>query len=268
MTPRLPALTRVLPFLLPHPPQLHKKAALVGRPASFCLLFRFFRSGLAFGFHHRFPALEISRPAFAFDRLVRLFAHISLYFAFVFRFCVSTMVIRPLRFNIYLPLCLALVVLTGCQSAESKHHEQLATVRVYLASNTEMADLTEVVSVSRATPISVRVVKSPFLNEGMLAAASLVEEHGGFALKLEFNNFGRTILEQYSATYQGQRFAIRSQFGVEPDVVDRWLGAPRIPRRIKDGVLIFTPDADRAEAEQIVIGLNNHAKKSGEQMKP
>ena len=178
------------------------------------------------------------------------------------------MVIRPPGFNIYLLLFLALVALTGCQSAESKRKEQLATVRIHLESNVEMAGLTEVISVSRATPMGVCVVKSPFLNESALSAASLVEDHGGFALKLEFNQFGRTILEQYSGTYQGQRFAIRSQFGVEPNVVDRWLAAPRIPRRIKDGVLIFTPDTDRAEAEQIVLGLNNHAKKSGEKMEP
>lgn len=178
------------------------------------------------------------------------------------------MVIRPLRFNIYLLLLLALGVLTGCQTAESKRAHQVATIRIYLESNVEITDHTEVVSVFRAAPIAVNVVKHPFLNESLLAAASLVEEHGGFAIKLEFNSHGRTLLEQYSAANPNRRFAIRSQFGVEPDAKDRWLGAPRIPRRIKDGVLIFTPDADRAEAEQIVLGLNNHAEKTGEKMKP
>jgi len=178
------------------------------------------------------------------------------------------MVIRSLRFNIYLLVCLALATLTGCQTAESKQKKQLATVRIHLESGVEMPGLTELVSVSRASPMVVNVQKSAFLNESTIAAASLVEDHGGFSLKLEFNNFGRTILEQYSGTYQGQRFAIRSQFGVEPNAVDRWIGAPRIARRISDGVLVFTPDTDRAEAEQIVIGLNNHAEKSGEQMKP
>jgi len=178
------------------------------------------------------------------------------------------MVIRALRFNIYLLLGGLLAATIGCQTAESKRRQQLATVRIHLESNVEMANLTEVVTVSRAAPMAVNVVRSPFLNEGFLSSASLVEDHGGFSLKLEFNNFGRTILEQYSGTYQGQRFAIRSQFGVEPDAIDRWIGAPRIARRIKDGVLIFTPDVTRAEAEQIVRGLNNHAEKSGEQMNP
>ena len=42
---------------------------------------------------------------------------------------------------------------------------------------------------------------------------------------------------------------------------------PRIATRITDGVLAFTPDATRAEAERIVRGLNNAAIKSGNQPK-
>lgn len=178
------------------------------------------------------------------------------------------MVICPLRFNIYLLLLGALGTLTGCQTAESKRAHQLATVRIYLESTVEITDHTEVVAICRAAPVAVNVVKNPFLNESLLAAASLIENHGGFALKLEFNQQGRTLLEQYSAANPNRRFAIRSQFGVEPNVKDRWLGAPRIPHRIKDGVLVFTPDADRAEADQIVLGLNNHAEKTGEKIKP
>ena len=41
----------------------------------------------------------------------------------------------------------------------------------------------------------------------------------------------------------------------------RWLAAPRINKRIADGVLVFTPDATREEAEQIALGLNNLAQK-------
>ena len=178
------------------------------------------------------------------------------------------MVIRPWRFNIYLLLFLLLGALAGCETAESRRAHQLATVRVYLESNVEVADHTEVVSICRSAPMAVNVVKNPFLNESLLTNASLVEEHGGFALKLEFNKLGQTILEQYSAANPNRRFAIRSQFGVEPDVKDRWLGAPRVMGRITNGVLLFTPDTDRAEAEQIVRGLNNHAENTGEKPKP
>ncbi|MBP9901222.1 MAG: hypothetical protein IT579_12820 [Verrucomicrobia subdivision 3 bacterium] len=178
------------------------------------------------------------------------------------------MVIRPLRFNIYLLLLSVLGALTGCQTAESKRAHQLATVRLYLESNVEVVDHTEVVTICRSAPMVVNVINNPFLNESLVANASLVEEHGGFALKLEFNKLGQTILEQYSAANPNRRFAIRSQFGVEPDLKDRWLGAPRVTHRIKDGVLIFTPDTDREEAEQIVLGLNNLAEKNGEKLKP
>lgn len=174
------------------------------------------------------------------------------------------MVIRPLRFNIYLLLLGALGALTGCETAASKQAQQLATIRLYLESNVQITDATEVVYVFRAAPMAVNVIKNPFLNESLIANASLIEDHGGFSLKLEFNKLGQTILEQYSAANPNRRFAIRSQFGVEPNAKDRWLGAQRIPRRIKDGILIFTPDADRTEAEQIVLGLNNLAEKNGE----
>ena len=39
----------------------------------------------------------------------------------------------------------------------------------------------------------------------------------------------------------------------------RWLAAPLITHRIGDGVLAFTPDMSRAEADQFVLGLNNVA---------
>jgi hypothetical protein len=42
----------------------------------------------------------------------------------------------------------------------------------------------------------------------------------------------------------------------------RWLAAPVISHRIGDGVLVFTPDATREEAEEIALGLNNVAKKT------
>ncbi|MGA9450667.1 MAG: hypothetical protein WBW41_04895 [Verrucomicrobiia bacterium] len=42
----------------------------------------------------------------------------------------------------------------------------------------------------------------------------------------------------------------------------RWLAAPLITRRIANGVLAFTPDCSRAEADQLVLGLNQVAAKN------
>ena len=41
----------------------------------------------------------------------------------------------------------------------------------------------------------------------------------------------------------------------------RWLAAPLIGHRNATGVLAFTPDLSREEAQQLVIGLNNNAAK-------
>ena len=40
----------------------------------------------------------------------------------------------------------------------------------------------------------------------------------------------------------------------------RWLAAPVISRRIGNGVLVFTADCERDEADQLVLGLNNVSK--------
>jgi hypothetical protein len=40
-----------------------------------------------------------------------------------------------------------------------------------------------------------------------------------------------------------------------------------IARRLTDGVLVFTPNATREEADEIALGLNNVAKKVKKQSK-
>jgi hypothetical protein len=203
---------------------------------------------------------EVSQAAFAFDRLVELFAHISLYFAFVIRFCVVTMVSRTFRFNIYYLLVAATILAwTGCQTPESKRVKQIAAVRVHLEANPGPPGRNQQISVLRSTPMRIEIERNPFLNEIHLASAELKDTPGGFAITLRLNDKGRWLLEQYTATNPNKRLLIWSQFGVEPEVKDRWLAAPLITRPIKDGLLTFTPDASRDEAEQIVIGLNNSA---------
>src|SRR5258707_149936 len=70
------------------------------------------------------------------------------------------------------------------------------------------------------------------------------------------------LREQYSGANPGLHLAIFSEF---PDpqnekvALSRWLAAPRISRRIADGILSFTPDATREEAEEIALALNHVA---------
>ena len=86
---------------------------------------------------------------------------------------------------------------------------------------------------------------------------------GGFSIVLRFDFHGKLALEHASTAYKGNRIAIHAQFPER-----RWLAAPRVSTRITDGVITFTPDATREEAELIVQGLNNVAVKLGNKPKP
>jgi len=178
------------------------------------------------------------------------------------------MVVRSARFNIYL-LCLALLASAGaCRSPEKKKEKQLAVIRLHLEAAPDGVGLSESVPISRANPILVNVDRGPILRESEVAEARVIEESlGGFLMQIRFNLRGTWLLEQYTATNPRKRLAIYAEFG-EKLAEHRWLAAPMIARRIADGVLTFTPDATREEAEQIAHGLNNVAIKEGNQDKP
>jgi hypothetical protein len=169
------------------------------------------------------------------------------------------MVIRPLRFNINLLLAILLLGTTGCQTPEQKQDKQTATLRIHLETNPLPLGKSERISVLRTAPISIVIEKSPFLHEGHLASASMVENPDGFVLKVQLNQQGQWLLEQYTSANSRRRIAIRSQFRQGTNVFDRWLAAPLVSGRIYDGAITFTPDADHAEAKIIVKGWNNSA---------
>lgn len=170
------------------------------------------------------------------------------------------MVSRSSRFNIYLLLVLTLAAFTGCQSPEAKRKRQLATARVYLEVPAGRPAQTLQATVLRAAPMNLNIEKNPFLNETHIAAAQIVETPGGFVLTIRLNTKGAWLLEQYTASHRDRRMAIQCQWGVAPNVQDRWVAAPLITKKISDGALTFTPDASREEVEEIVMGLNNYAK--------
>lgn len=187
-----------------------------------------------------------------------------LYFDSVFRFCVSTMVIRWLRFNTY--LLLLACALCGCETTRSKADKAQARLTVTVESNREAEGRSESITVSRAQPITLKIQSSVLLNETHVAEARLVDSFGGFTMRIQFTSMGTHLLEQYTAQYPGRRFAIAAQFG-EKEIQMRWLAAPVFKRRITDGILTFTPDASREEAALIVRGLNNAAIDLGNQDK-
>jgi len=110
----------------------------------------------------------------------------------------------------------------------------------------------------------VNIESSPFLSEGNVSEARIVEALGGFAVEIQFERRGAWLLETYSTANRGRRFAIYAEFKDPADpkqVINRWIAAPLIQKRVTSGILSFTPDATRAEAEEFVKGLNLLAKK-------
>jgi len=172
------------------------------------------------------------------------------------------MKIRWRRFNLYLLVTLAAVTVWGCQSspAEKKSKKLLSTLRLHAEGSRDGTKTTEMVPIYRQNPVMVRVEKLHFMDEGHVASAKVIDVMGGFALQIQFDHRGIGLLEEYTTVNRPRRIAICSQFGKEFKQ-QRWLAAPVASRRITDGVLTFTPDATREEAEEIAQGLNNVAKK-------
>ena len=171
------------------------------------------------------------------------------------------MKIRWHRFNIYLLGTLVLAATGGCQAARDNRPKKLvSTLRLHLEVNHDETQGSEAVPVYRQRPITVHVQTVPLLTEANVDDAKVVDEVGGYVLRVRFDHQGSTLLEEYTTQNHGRRIAVFSQFG--DHIKDyRWLAAPVITRRITDGVLTFTPDATRGEAEEIALGLNNVSKK-------
>lgn len=172
------------------------------------------------------------------------------------------MMISGKRFNIYLLVTLAAALACGCQStAERQAKKALSTLRLHLESGSDRTKTTESIPVYREKPIWVNVQKTPFLSEANVTTASVVDEVGGYSLRIQFDDDGKVLLEECTTRNRGRRIAIFSQFA--PELKDyRWLAAPVTSHRISDGVLVFTPDATREEAQEIADGLNNVGKKT------
>lgn len=156
---------------------------------------------------------------------------------------------------------LAVTLLCGCHTTHKDDPaKQVASFRVHLEASADDPSSSTKVPIYRASPVELSVEKDPFLNENHVASAQVVNVLGGFDLKIQLNQEGTWLLQNYSVSNPGKHYAIFSQFG-EKSNKGRWLAAPIFSRLISDGVLQFTPDASHEEAEQIALGLNNMAKK-------
>lgn len=167
-----------------------------------------------------------------------------------------TMKIRPRAFNTYLLLA-AMLLAGGCETAEErKLRKEESNIGLHLEANADATKRSHPVQVLRSNPVVINIEERPFIDERDVEKASVEEAHGSFVIKLELNGHGRRVLEMITTANKGRHFAVFSQFP-EP----RWLSAPQITKGIGDGVVTFTPDASREEADRLVRGLTNVIKK-------
>jgi preprotein translocase subunit SecD len=164
------------------------------------------------------------------------------------------MMIKFVRFNTYLCAVLGLLFVCGCESLSgSKKKEKEATiVELHLEVNPDGGSDNGPVQINRDNPFSVNVDKTPFVDTTDVVEAGVVDDLGGFLIKLKFNWRGTALLDSCTTGNRGKRIAVYCKFGKA-----RWIASPVIRKRISDGVFTFTPDVTREEADRIVKGLNN-----------
>jgi hypothetical protein len=171
-----------------------------------------------------------------------------------------------LRFNIYLVL-VALLLAAGCRTPEERRARKMeSTLRLHLTARPGETEFREPVQIAGVT---LYVERAFFLDERSVDEAQVLDApDGGFLIRIAFNTHGRMMLESVSGSNPGRQIVIFSHFGDKKSSRAAWLAAPRIPRRISDGVLVFSPSLPRDLAEDIVQGLNNVALKQSRWLAP
>lgn len=172
---------------------------------------------------------------------------------------------RFVPFNFILLLILALA-LAGCETTKQtprekadakKHKKERTAIAFYLEASTR-ANSGNSVPIYRKSPIYVAVRSEPFLHSANVEEARLVEFQDGFAIQVRFDTHGAFVLDNVTGGNKNRRIAVFVR--LYPDSETRWLAAPMITQRNETGVVTFTPDATREEAERIVRGINNAVK--------
>lgn len=166
----------------------------------------------------------------------------------------------PGGFNPVLPffwLALLAGLLALPASAKEKKPKDPEFLRIYFESPRDTSLRATEAKVGRSNPMTLRVEKLPILSESHMKIIETADIGGGPTLRITFNRTGKRLLENYTATGVGRRLVVQTQFEEM-----RWLAAPRITRRIADGILVFTPDASPEELDRLVRGITKAVKKN------
>lgn len=175
--------------------------------------------------------------------------------------------------NTFLSLIAALSF-AGCASTKSELEDGKApkdaasVVRFFAESNMNPDWRARKVQVIRNSPVEIIIANEAFLDERDVARARVIDSVGGFAIAIEFTSHGLMALNMETSTLRGRRVVIYARWNEKKVAVERWLAAPKITRAIENGVIAFTPDCTREEAELFVLGLNQVAIKLENQEKP
>ena len=178
-------------------------------------------------------------------------------------------------FNLFFGLCMACLVAgcaTGAEPAKKKddpakpkdarREKQASSLRLHMEAGSGGVGSGKV-QVLRTNSITLTVERSPFVDEGFIEEARVVDGIGGHMIYVRYNSQGAMRLQMWTAANPGRHVVVWAKW-----TEGRWIAAPIPPKPLDEGAIVFTPDASREEAERIVRGLNNVAVKLGNQEKP
>jgi len=167
-------------------------------------------------------------------------------------------------FNLYLITVLS-IFFVGCASTKNPEDKLTTLLRVHLELLPHQVIAKQTIALPRSNPVTLQIESLYLLTEENVVKARVVQQMGTHSLEIQFDNWAIPLLEHNSSSNQGRRLAIQAQWGPEQEFT-RWLGAPRMNKRIINGTITFTPDASLEECYQIVAGLNNNARKPKSQL--
>ena len=148
------------------------------------------------------------------------------------------------------------------KTQDAKPDKQASSLRLHMEATSGGVGSGQI-KVLRTNAITLSVERSPFVDEGFIEEARVVEGIGGHMIYIRYNSQGALRLQMWTASNPGRHVAVWAKW-----TEARWIAAPIPPKPLEDGAIVFTPDASREESERIVRGLNNVAIKLGNQEKP
>lgn len=127
----------------------------------------------------------------------------------------------------------------------------ITALRVHVEARRDLPQRSLPARVGRSNPLNYNIEKLPILIEQNVERVTVLDQPGGFQVRVKYDSTGTRLLESYTAAAAGRHLIVATEIDGET----RWLAAPLVRHRIADGVLSFSPDATREEMERMVHDL-------------